>query len=508
MTAPRQPVGAAESVGQGGGSGALGRLARQSGVYAVGNMLVKAGGLLLAPLYLNLLTEAGYGYLELLDTTARLVVLCAGLGIATGVLRFMTTDTYAADHEATPFTALVTTGLAAAVTVIVLWLAAPWLAGLLVDDPEQAWLVRLMAIYAGFKIVAAVPMMLLRVHERPGLYVTATVAEWGVLLGAVVVLLALQGRGLRGVMEAYALSAAVGGSVLVAGLLAHVPRRFQRRLGRRLVRFGMPLVLAGLASMFLNVGDRYLLKVFADAEAVGVYGWAARLSGVLNMLFVQSFQMAFAVIGLKALATATEGTAVYRRVFRHYVIWTGWGVLGLSLLALDVTHLVTDRTAYLAVDTLALPIAFGFMAYGIYYIVVNILYAAERTRVIAWTVAAAAVGNAALNVVLIPSFGVMGAALATTAAYGLLVAIAVREARRHQRVDYAWGKLAWVVGLVLGLWGLGQPTVDWEVPARLAVRSLLILAYLPLILVARLYTPREVAQGWAWLVQWWGRRKN
>ncbi|MEM6648225.1 MAG: polysaccharide biosynthesis C-terminal domain-containing protein, partial [Bacteroidota bacterium] len=332
-------------------------------------------------------------------------------------------------------------------------------------------------------------------RERAGWYVVATVLELAVLIGSAFLLLRA-GKGVLGIMQAYALSAGLGAFVLSGALLKQERWLFRASLIRPLIRFGTPLVVAGLAGLVLNIGDRYVLKALLDPAAVGVYDWAARLGGVINMLFVQSFQLAFGVIGLKALALREEGASVYRRTFRHFVIWTGWGVLGLSLFTLDFTSLIANKASYLAADRLVLPIGLGFMAYGIYHIAVNVLYAAGDTQHIARLVIVAALANVGLNLVLIPLLGSLGAALTTGGAYALLAALAIRRARQHIAVDYAWRTLAVVLILVGVLWGVGQLTQPWAPWPRLAVRSGLVAAYVPLLYVCRLYRRDEVIQLW------------
>lgn len=476
-------------------SGIFARLIRQSGLYALLAMGVKASGLIILPLYVNLLPTAAFGQFELLDTTARFAILIADLGVASGLLRFMTTKEHEAWRPALPFTALVTAGAASAVLLGACWAFAPALSRLLLADPAAAPLVRLTALYAGFKVLSYIPLMVLRTQERVGWYVTATLAEVAVLVVAVLVLLVRLERGLLGVMEAYAVSAGAAAVVLVGVLLARVPWRFDLAILRPLMRFGVPMVLAALAAQFMNLGDRYLLAAFTDVETVGVYGWAARLAGVLNMLFVSSFQLAFGVLGLKVLAEAEDRVSIYRRTFRHYVIWTGWSVLGLSLLAYDFTALVARKEMYLAGEPYVLPLALGFLGYGVYYIMSNVLFRSGQTAAIAWMVFAAALVNAALNAVLIPVFGGLGAALATAVAYFALALLCARAGHRQLAVDYAWGKLAVVVALVVGLYLVARPTVGWPVVPRLALRVGLILAYLPLVLATRLYTFDEVRQG-------------
>jgi O-antigen/teichoic acid export membrane protein len=167
-------------------------------------------------------------------------------------------------------------------------------------------------------------------------------------------------------------------------------------------------------------------------------------------------------------------------------------VLGVSLLTRDVTAIVSPDPAYLAADQLVLPIALGYFAYGIYFIAMNVLYAAGRSRAIAGGVAVAAAANLALNILTVPRFGPAGAAVATLVTYAGLAAATLRRAHRVAPAPYAWGALAVVLALVLGLWLLGQPTADWHAQARLPARLALICAYPLLLLTFRVYSVGEV----------------
>ena len=478
------------------------RLARQSGVYALGNAAIKAGGLLLLLLYLDpaLLAQAEYGRLILIETAANLAVVIAGLGLAQGLLKYATDPAFAEDRDSLGFTTLlVTAGLAAALWAAVSILAAP-LAGLLLDDAARAPIVRLAGAYAALKVVATVPYMALRVEERAGWYVAGLIVEFTVLVGGVYYFLAVQQMGLDGVLIGYVLSAGSAALLLSVALLVRSRWRFRRGLVGPLFRFGVPLTFASLASVLLNTGDRFLLDAFAGAEAVAVYGLAQKFGGLVNMLFVQSFSMAFAVLGLKALGSLSgEGGEVgnlHRRTFRHYAVLTGWGVLGVSLLAFDVTEIVSPNPAYLDADPLVLPIALGFMAYGVYIIMMNVLYATAQTKRIAGNVLGAALFNLALNAALIPFLGAMGAALATLAAYAGLAAVTTWQARSAVLITFPWSALLTVALVVLGLWALAQPSLGWAQPGRVAWRLGLIALYPPLVFVSGVYSRAE------WRVMW------
>lgn len=488
-------------------------LVRQSGIYALGNAAAKLSGLVLAPLYLNeaYLSPESFGYFALLIVTSQLGIFVAGLGLGTGLLKFMSDPQHAAERGALPFTALVATVGAAVLAFGLIWLLDGALAQVLLDGVEQRYLVRIMAVYVAFKVVGAIPMMLLRIEERAGWYAIAMTAEIGVLIGGVYYFLAVREMGLEGIMIAYALSAGVSMVVLTGVMLSAVRWTFRARLMQPLMHYGAPLVLASLAGWFLNAGDRYLLRWLDDPNGNGlaVYEWAARISGVLNMLFVQSFQLAFSVLGIKSLGTGD--TSLYRRTFRHYVIWTGWAVLGLSLLTFDAMVVLVGFGAnllYLEADRLVLPLALGFMAYGIYVVVNNVLFATGHTKVIGANVALAAVLNAGLNLALIPVLGALGAALTTLFSYAVLAGLSARIATGKVHVNYDGRVLLVVLILVVGLYGLMWPSRAWSMPLRLPLRLAVILAYLPLLVVFKLYTWEEVRLGWRHAKAQWARLRG
>ena len=417
------------------------------------------------------------------------------MGLSTGLVKFITDPDLEDEHADIPFTTLAASLLFAALGLLLLWASAPHMARLLLGGVEGASLFRLLGLYVVFKAVAGVPFMLIRTHERAGLYVAGTLVEAVLLIGGVYYFLAVHQMGLEGVLQAYVWSAGASAAILIAGMLRQVRWRLRLSLARRLVRFSAPLVLAGIALPVLHVGDRYLLEWLSTTEELAVYGWAARLSGVLNMLVVQSFHLAFLVVGLKALG-GTEGAALHRRVFRHYTIWTGYVVIGLSLLAYDVTALLAAEDLYLDAALQVFPLSLGYLAYGFFIISVNAMYAADRPGFVTLTVSGSAVVNLVLNVLLIPSMGGIGAALATLAAYTFLAIAMTWAAERFLQAGFPWRVLFTVVATIVVLWGLAQPALQWRVPLRLLWITALLAAYPLLIVATGLYSRSEIALAW------------
>ncbi|MEZ4694859.1 MAG: oligosaccharide flippase family protein [Rhodothermales bacterium] len=476
------------------------RLLSQGGVYAIGNALLKLSGLFLAPLYLDtaLLSGAEYGRFSLLDVTGSLAILLFGLGMGSALIKFLS-DEQDGEVDSVPFTALMIVLISGAVAVVAFKLMDGAFSSWFLESSERSALIGWYGVYVGLQVVLVLPYGFVRYHERAGLYVVGRMLEMAILIGGVYVFLGRMRLGLDGIVYAYVLSSAVALLVMGGGMLSRIRWDWKPLVARRLLVYGAPLSVGLVAAPLLHAGDRYLIDWILGDEPLARYFWATRLSGVLNMFFVQSLSLAFAVIGIKALTKTDVDVSLHRRSFRHFVVIGSWIALALAVLAPNLTAILTDEPQYVSAANLVFPLSLGYLFYGGYLIVVNALYAAGSTRYIAWSVVAATVANALLNWWLLQVMGVYGAAIATVAAYALLMLLTVVEARRHFRINYSWTAMAGAIVVATTLYVLDALASGTDQPhwwSHLGFRLVLLLIFPVGIVALRLYRLSEVRHGW------------
>jgi O-antigen/teichoic acid export membrane protein len=182
--------------------------------------------------------------------------------------------------------------------------------------------------------------------------------------------------------------------------------------------YGVASAVAAVGAYELSVGDRFLLAALRPLGDVG--GYAATYSLVdLAGRFVPSV-----VLG-----------AMRPRLFRAWDAGirgdiAGTAVSMAALLAWVVTVLVALLAVagtvlpFLPVDPILVwPIGIGFAGFMAANTIALTYSAATRQARLAGNVAVAAIANVALNLALIPHLGAFGAALATAASYGILLAL-------------------------------------------------------------------------------------
>jgi O-antigen/teichoic acid export membrane protein len=474
-------------------------LLRSTAAYSVSALVGPLFTLLLAPVYARAMPQADFGVVELVLTLAMVLSVIGSLGMATALGALMREQPDEAARQRLAATAswlaaggcalLAAAGLAAARPL------AAWWAG----DAGRALEVSIYLLNLPFGAIFSVQMAALRLRQLAWRANALTVAQvlllafWNLLL---VVVLRLNAAG--------ALAAQALSYVLLAGLCAFVAPEtfFARPLAaavRPLLLAGAPLVPAGLAAWALAYIDRPLLvQLGIGAGEIAVYGVGNKLASMLAVASAP-FSLAWTPFAL-ALHGRPEAPRAYARALTGYVAAMLGGALALGLFAHEALLLV-GTYRFLDAERYVWLLAYGPIIQGSYGLISAALLAGRRTAHLAWTSALGAAVNVALNLLLVPTLGVLGAAIATPLGYacGPLAAYAV--AQRAFPVPYERGRLLLALLAHAALLAVGLPLMlrEGTSAASLAARALLLALY-PLALLALGVVSRAevgLAVGWA-----------
>ena len=168
-------------------------------------------------------------------------------------------------------------------------------------------------------------------------------------------------------------------------------------------------------------------------DQVALLALATRLCAPV-VLVVTAFQIAWVPFSL-SIARHEAAGPVYARTLLYFLAGTLGVLLLLTVCAAPLIELFATPAYLPAVQVLAL-VGMSSIAYGAYYIVATGINLSGRTMHIGWTTVVAALLNIALNVLLIPGLGFVGAALAGLVANIVAVGLIYRQAQRLYRLPY------------------------------------------------------------------------
>src|SRR5438046_4790875 len=281
-----------------------------------------------------------------------------------------------------------------------------------------------------------------RVEERSVSYVAATLANVLITVAATILLVVVWHQGALGVLVGNFTGTLAVFVVLLGYRRYQLGLEFDRPLFRQMQRFGMPFVPSGLALWAIDFLDRIFLLKFKGAAEVGLYSVGVRVSTAILLLLVaiRTAWPAFAY----SIKDDSEAKQTYGFVLTYVLYVTCWVSLALSLLAPWIVRVLTAPAYYAGARVVPLLVFGGsaFIAFNVMSIGIGRAKATQFNWVV--TGGAAAV-NIGLNFLLIPPYGMMGAASATLVAYVVMFLGMTVRAQQVFPVPYQWRRIALAV---------------------------------------------------------------
>jgi O-antigen/teichoic acid export membrane protein len=233
---------------------------------------------------------------------------------------------------------------------------------------------------------------------------------------------------------------------------------------------------AELSLYSLNFIDRILIVRLAGLAEAGLYALAIKFAQGMNVI-ARAFQLAWPPLAY-SIADDDEARRAYSLVFTWFAAVCAFAVAGLWLLS----RWIVDWLA--APDFFAAHEAIGLLAlYALYLVLVVILGRTGRTEFNLPATIAGTVVNIVLNLILIPSQGIVGAGIALVASYLVVLVLMCALTQRLFPVPYEWGRLALLVAVTAAIVAGGELLLPTHGLGGFAARTLLWLA-LPLVLAA------------------------
>ncbi len=432
-------------------------LAKETAIYGLSTVLGRMLSFLLTPLFTHLLLPAESGVVQTVYSCVGFFTVVYGLGLDVAYLRLGRRD---GKLDPGAFTA--SWG-----TVVVLAFAASGLIHVFAEPAaaaigipvEFAVIVRYAAWILAIDAAALIPYTELRGSHYAGTYAGIKVVNIVMTLVLSWIFVGRMQMGVRGVflanLVASCASLAMLGPVLLSRLA--VP---DRERWRAMLAFGLPLAVAGIGSMVVQVADRPLMTRLVGGAAglsmAGIYGSCYKL-GIFMMLIVNMFDQAWKPFVLER--AEREGVdRLIARVLTYFAVISCWAFLGIAFFV-DVfvkSPIFHGHALFGPAYWSGLPIVpvitLGYLFNGLYYVMLAPLMIDKRMTSVGVATWIGALINIGVNVAVIPRWGMMGAAWATCAAYIAMAAAVWVLGRRTRSTPYEWKRLAVLAGWTGFLW--------------------------------------------------------
>ena len=435
-------------------------LFKQTAIYGLATVLPRMLSFLLVRLYTGILPTAEYGEVSIVLSWMVFFNVILSYGMETAFFRFYSAET---DKE----------NVIATSTISIFWSSILFLFGALIFRNTLASWAHVDVQYITFTIwilvldaLVIIPFSKLRANKRPMMYAI-------IKIGNVVVNLVLNLYFLFFFFIIYADSpdSFLGnmyidnfeiGYIFVSNLLASLltfvvlspnyvslKRNFDVVLWKKMMRYGLPILIAGIAFAVNEHFDKILLGYWlpdniAKSE-VGAYSACYKL-GLFMVLFATAFRLGIEPFFFSH-SSNENAPQTYAMITKYFVIFGSLILLGVIVFADILKLLLLDNESYWeAMKVVPLIILANFFL-GIYNNLSVWYKLTDKTIIGAYISIVGALLTLLLNYVLITTFSYYGSAIATISAYGSMMLISYILGKKHYPIPYDMEKIGSYLGI-------------------------------------------------------------
>jgi O-antigen/teichoic acid export membrane protein len=447
--------------------------------YGIGKVGEAVAMLVLLPVLTRAFSPAEFGVWDITMTFFLLTAMAASLGLEPALAAFYFETREVDRRKLIASTSIQFRLVSSIVLAAVGFFFAAQISQMIFGTAEHAAYFKIAAAAVPFFLAVNIFKQLLRLEFSPWKFNIIGVGYAALYAALAVIFVTKMKMGVAGVLVGILASSACFAVVGGVFTVRHISPRFSGRILKEMLRFSLPLLPTLFACWLIDFSDRYFLTRMGTLEQVGIYSAGARISSII-ILFSASFQMAW---GPYALSIQHDDGAreKYSRGLLLFVCAALAGATAITIFARPILVVLAQPKYYAAENVIGL-LVLATVAYGA-YLVANIgLLITKKTTLTSFAIAVGALLNIGLNFMLIPRFGMMGAAVATLAAYFAAFLLLYAFAQKYYPIDYRPVRLAGVVFMSVFTMAVSSVVRFDSTIIDFAFRTLLLVGFLFLLL--------------------------
>lgn len=396
-------------------------LGKNTIVFAIASFATKLISFLLVPFYTNVLSTSEYGTIEILLNLSNLLVPIISLSISEAILRF------GLDARVNKGSLLKNVSVVLSAAFIVQAILTPFL---FYYRGIGEWNV-LFGIICALQMLRSCLSIYLKAINKTKLFAIDSIIYALVLAVSNIFLIASAGLGIKGYLFSFIIAEAL--SILIIIIFGRIPKfLFQGKLDfsllSQMLRYSIPLIVSSLAWWIITFSDKFMLELYIDKSAVGIYSVATKIPTLLSTV-LSIFIQAWNLTSVKVYDAEKDSSNFYRLTFKFYMlvlVFSGWLIFTIIEPFMSVFVGKDFSSSYTYVPLLILSTIFLTIAWFF-----GPIYNAKKKSLSATiTVLVSAVLNIVINILLIPIMGIMGAVYGTLSAYFVLALIRIVNTRK------------------------------------------------------------------------------
>jgi len=384
-----------------------------------------------------------YGLFSLAIMLSGWILIFSEFGLGRGLLRFIPIYRGKKDKKKIRFifrSVLLTLIITGTIGGIILFLLADIISVKIFGEEKLVLFLKLFSIMIPFSLILSAFLATLKAHEKIGWSVfLSRILETSLKIILILFFIYL-GFGLNSLIFSYVLAIILTAIVGLIIFKKYLPYLFvreklketqKRKVFLEVVAYSWPLLFAGVIWRVFEWTDSFVIGVFQTATDVGVYNVALPIA----LLLLHSTQIFMALFfPLVTKAYSKKNNNLVKQLSQQIGKW----ILAINLPIFVIFILfpgaiinILFGSEYVIAENSLRILSVGALFMSIFGISTRLIFVTGKSKIILYDILFVSIINLILNIVLVPKYGIEGAALSTSLSFIFLSILFSYQANKY-----------------------------------------------------------------------------
>ncbi len=453
-------------------------LIKNSGIYSLVQILQKAIGLFLLPVYTSLLSPSDKGITDVVQPIVAFLSIFYTLSLNSAVVRFYVdykeNDKKLKEFWGTCITFVIVNSL---ILTIVLILFKDTLLLPIAKGINFYPYILLGLVSITFNPIYTIFQSTLQAREESSTYGLNNLLYFIVNLSLNILFVVVFRIGALGVLLSLAITDTIFFIYTLIKFIPTITMKIKKSYLIQALKYSLPLLPHSLSGWAVSMIDRIFLNGYEGLAVPAIYSTGAQFANIINVITV-AVNQAYVPWFFSKMKDKDKNEAEIVKTAEYITIIYCFLAMGMSLFGPEIFRIMVDD-AYSDGWKVIPLLSFSFVFNGIYYFYVNpLFYNKKGVKFIALGTFTGAILNSILNIIFIPKYSMMGAALASLIAMLVSCLLVYLISKKIEPIKLSIIRLIFISGIFLCISMLSFVIVGVSFGMSILIKSMIVLILL------------------------------
>ncbi len=465
----------------------MSNLAKSSIIYTIGNVLPQIIGFAFLPIYSRAMSVEDFGIVSSMEVLSSIIAIFMSVSLDRASQRLYFSKEI---NKKELLSTLYYTSIVCALFMFLILYLFRFYLEMIYSNISYNPYIMLCIITTFFNVFSLIPSIYYQLANKPKLFILFKLGKFISQIGLIIGFVVIYEQGALGQLYALLITSIIFIPISLFVAIKNFGFSFKFSLLKEALQYSWPFMPTLLISWVLNMSDRVFIENYLGMEDLGIYSMAYKISMVFSV-FTSSFAMAFIPYFHRLAEVGDKSKAELKKNINYAILGYIFLFFSACFLSKDVVNVFLSDSYSKSINIIIILLTAHLFSAIMGISSVLYILQSKRSKLNLQVAMLSAVINVILNFILIPKFGIYGAAIATLLSMLILNVIQYEKSKTCFFIPLNWYLyITLIFSLLIFIWLINNVISNSDLWILLI--KVIVILVITLFILRKVYSSKKV----------------